>query len=61
MADICDVSDYAIERELSTCLAYRKPVERPTGKCAWCEEPCEGRYCSKECGEDHAKYKARHG
>lgn len=40
------------EKQLEAALSHRKPVPERTGFCLNCDEPAEGAFCCRECGED---------
>lgn len=41
------------EKQREASLSYREPVPKNTGFCLNCDEPAEGAYCCRECGEDY--------
>lgn len=58
MVDVVDNVNDTLERNLSKQIAAaRKQKAIPfTGKCLSCDEPIKmGRYCDKECRDDHER------
>jgi hypothetical protein len=59
MADIADIANDQIEREIAATLKYRPAAEIPkgTGECLYCGErlPFAQRWCDAECRDDWEK------
>ncbi|CAK8739310.1 hypothetical protein SODG_002916 [Sodalis praecaptivus] len=58
MADDVDLASQHEEAFRQHQIANHREEELPlTGYCYYCEDPSEGNFCCKECGEDWEKRK----